>query len=93
MENTRVAATLMRKEKAQYQEVEDRIRRHRAVTEAQEKKEQMYVEWMKQMEATLKRVLEGTKAEQSRRVLVETQLQAQMEANGKSSFPRSLTRP
>ncbi len=50
------------------------------MTEAQEEKEQMYAEQMKQMEATVKRVLEGTKAEQSRRALVETQLLAQMEA-------------
>ncbi len=40
MENTRVAATLVRKEKVQDQEVEDWIWRQRAVTEAQEKKEQ-----------------------------------------------------
>ncbi len=80
MENTSIATILMRKEKAQGQEVEDWIRRQEAVKEAQEKKEQKYAEQIKQMEAGLKKVLEGMKAEQSRRVLVETQLQAQMEA-------------
>ncbi len=57
------------------------------MTGAQEKKEQTYAVWMKRMEATLQRVLEGTKAEQSRRVLVETQLLTQMEAV-KKLFPK-----
>ncbi len=42
MESTRIAATLMKKEKAQDQEVEDWIQRQEAVEEAQGKKEQMY---------------------------------------------------
>ncbi len=82
MENTRVAATLMRKEKVQDHEVGMMmgIRREEAVKEGQEKKEQMYVDRIKCMEANLKQVLTRSKAEQERRMVVETQLLAQTEA-------------
>ncbi len=67
MESTRVAATLMRKEKVQDHEVGMRgIRREEAVKESQEKKEQMYVDQIKRMEADLKQVLDKSKAEQER---------------------------
>ncbi len=87
MENTRVATTLMNMEKAQDQEVEDWIWEEEVVKKAQEKKEQMYAEWVKQLEADLRKVLDESKAEQRRRVLVETQLQAQTEAV-KKLFPK-----
>ncbi len=66
MDSTRVAATLMKKEKAQDQEVERWIRREEAVKDAQEKKEQTYVDRIKHVEADLKQVLDESKAEQRR---------------------------
>ncbi len=68
MESTRVAATLMRKEKVQDHEVGMKmgIRREEAVKECQEKKEQKYVDRIKCMEADLKQVQIRSKAEQER---------------------------
>ncbi len=67
MESARVAATLMKKEKVQDHEVGMRgIQREEAVKESQEKKEQMYMDQIKRMEANLKQVPTRSKDEQER---------------------------